>query len=108
MIQTLSTYAAASMLKDDQYANWSMAGATAIVEHLEQLEEETGTPIEMDVVAIRCDYSEYETAVEAATEYGFEVDDEEDEEEQEEAAIKWLEERTTVIQFTGGVIVQAH
>ncbi len=84
--------------------NFSHEGKRALYDYLEQYEEDTGEEIELDVIGLCCDYSEYSTALEAAKEYGFEPD--EDEEEQEEAAARWLEERTTVITFDTGIIIQ--
>jgi hypothetical protein len=54
MIDTLSTSQAAARLK------WyTPEAAWAIVEYYEQIEEDTGTPIEFDDIAIRGDWSEY-------------------------------------------------
>ncbi len=106
MKQTLTTNQAANLLMADQCAGWSYAGARALVEHLESIEDDTGEEIEFDAVALRCDYSEYESALEAAEEYGFEPDEDADSEDGEEAAAEWLGDRTTVIEFSGGVIVQ--
>ena len=72
---------------------------------MEQLEEDCGTEIEFDAVAIRCDYSEYASALEAAKEYGFEPEEDAGEEEREQAAIEWLQDQTQVIEFHGGVII---
>lgn len=113
MYQTLSTSEAVDILRADKYASWSLAGARALVEYLEELEEETGERIEIDPVAIRCDYSEYSSAVEAASdlsdwEYRPDEDGADyDEDEAEEHAQYYLQDRTTVIGFDGGVIVQS-
>ena len=107
MIQTLSTGQAADLLCADQYAKWTYAAARALVEYLEELEDETGTPIEFDATAIRCDYAEYQSALQAATEFGFEADEDEDEDERKESALAWLQDRTQVIEFEGGVVVAA-
>ena len=61
MKNTLNTSEAASLLMADDNAAWSMAGAFALVEHLEEYEEDCGTEIEFDRVALRCEYSEYES-----------------------------------------------
>ena len=103
MFQTLSTSQAADLLKADTNAAWTRSGAYAIVEHLEQ-SEETNYPIEFDSVAIRCDYSEYSSAYEAAIDYGFESEYE-DEDERETEAMEWLTDRTEVVAFCGGVVV---
>lgn len=38
--------------------NFSMAGLIALFEYLEQLEQDCGTEIELDVIALCCDYYE--------------------------------------------------
>ncbi len=99
MKQTLTTSEAAHLLMQDENAKWSRTGAYALIEHLEQLEEDCGDEIEFDRVAIRCDWSEYESAIEAADDiYGEEFGEESE-------AFEWLRERADVITFDGGVIV---
>jgi len=85
--------------------SFSYDGLNALYDYLEQLEEDTGEEIELDVIALDCKYSEYDSALEVAEEYGWEPDEDDDEDEREEAALRWLQDRTTVITFTGGVIV---
>ena len=116
---TLSTSQAADILLKDSNANWSYAGARALAEYLEEYEESTGEEMELDVCAIRCDFSEYESALECALEYGWNPEasilddddnirpDEEVEEENNERALKWLQNRTQVIEFDGGAIVSS-
>jgi hypothetical protein len=111
MKATLSTSQAANLLKADTSANWSHAGARALIEYLEQLEEDTGTEMEFDAVAIRCDYSEYESALKAADDQGYEPnpnlgDDKQDDDDKEADALAWLQDQTQVIEFSGGVIIQ--
>jgi hypothetical protein len=103
---TLTTSHATGLLKADSNAGWSRSGARALVEHLEQLEEDCGTELEFDAVAIRCDYSEHENALEAAKEYGFEPEEEEDEYATEASALDWLSDRTEVITFPEGIIIR--
>lgn len=108
MKTTLSTSQAADLLKSDSNARWSRSGAYALVEYLEELESDTRTEIEFDVVAIRCDYSEYSSALEAAQEYGFITEENNTEEDAlESEALEWLIDQTQVIQFQGGVIIQS-
>lgn len=118
MKKTLSTYEAAGYLMNDENANWSRAGAYALVEYLEQLEADTGEEIEIDAVSLRCEWTEYGSALEAARNYGFdwtpelydaddaERDSEEIEEELEKESMEWLENRSTIISFDGGIIVR--
>ena len=105
---TLSTSQIADALRADTNAGWSYAGAVALAEYLDNLDEETGEETELDVVSIRCDFTEYDSALEAAKDHGLEVDEDDDEDEQEENALEYLRESTTVIEFQGGVIIQAY
>ena len=109
MYQNVSTTQAIARLMEDQYAHWSWDGAKALIEYLEKLEDSLDKPIEFDTVAIRCDFLEYKSALEGAEHYEFIPDDSippEDEDEIEAEALKYLEERTTIIQFEGGVIIR--
>jgi len=92
------------MGRKDQF---SYNGLGALFERLEGYEDDTGEEIELDVIALCCDYSEYDTALEAAREYGYEPEQTRSVmDEREAAALEWLQERTTVITFDGGIIIQ--
>jgi hypothetical protein len=114
MKETLTTSQVAHALLDDDNAGWTYEGAYALAEYLEQLEEDCGIEIEFDRVAIRCDFSEYESAREVAKEYSCDLsevdtedlDESEIAEAQEEYCLEWLRDRTEVIEFSGGVIIQ--
>lgn len=102
---TLTTYQIAGYLMQDTNAKWSRSGAYALADYLQELENDTKEEMDLDVVAIRCDFSEYPTAVEAAGEYGWSADETEFDEANEAAALSWLHDRTSVITFNGGVII---
>jgi hypothetical protein len=104
---TLNTYAVADLLIADNNANWSRAGARALAEYLEEIEESTGEEIEFDAVAIRCDYSEYESLAKWADEYGFNIDEDEDGEAAEESIREYIQDRGQLVEFDGGVIVSS-
>jgi len=78
------------------------------------LEEDCGTEIELDVIALCCEFTEFETAHEAACEYfnyeGMEFDDDGNElitaDEVEKKALEFLRDRTQVIEFDGGIIIE--
>jgi len=114
MKKTLTTYDIAHELLDDENANWSRAGAFALAEWLEGIEAASEEGLDLDVVAIRCYFSEYESAQDAAENYGWEPSEEslQDTEECESdshqylESMKFLENRTSVIEFDGGVIIQ--
>ena len=59
---TLSVTQLADRLRDDDNAGWSHYGAYVLAEYLENLSDDIGEDIEADIVAIRCDYSEYTLA----------------------------------------------
>ena len=47
------------MLLNDEFANWSYDGASALIDYLEQLAEDTGEDIEFNPIECRCYYNEY-------------------------------------------------
>ena len=102
---TLTTYQIAGYLMQDTNAKWSRSGAYVLADYLQELENDTGEEMDLDVVAIRCDFSEFSTAAEAASEYGWAPEPDEYDEANESAALSWLQDRTSVISFEGGVII---
>lgn len=72
--------------------NFSRKGLVALFEYFEELEEGIGEELEFDPIAFCCGYTEYATLAEAANEYGITPSE--------------LVERTLVITFGGGVIVE--
>ena len=115
MKMTLHTDHAADLLRADQNANWSHRGARALIEYMEELEEDTGEEIEFDAVAIRCDFSEYESLQTWAHEYfsnaweelGFDESEEIESDEFDEKIREHIQENGTLIEFEGGVIVSS-
>jgi hypothetical protein len=73
-----------------------------LAEYLQSVEYDTGETMELDVVAIRCDFSEYSSAVEAHNDITSGHDLTEDE---EETALERMREIGEVIVFNGGVII---
>ena len=93
---------------------FSREALEALFNYLEEYEQDTGEDLELDVVALCCDFTEYESAITAAEDYGFtselEAEDynspEDFEEAKESDAREWLEDRTIVIDFDSGLIIQ--
>ena len=79
--------------------NFTYDGRLALFNYLEELEDDTGEQIECDIIGFCCDFSEYESALEAVKEYTA------DDLDSEEAAA-FLRDRTTLIEFDGGIIIQ--
>jgi hypothetical protein len=102
---TLSITDIADYLLKDCYAAWSRCGAREMAHWLEEMEEACGE-MELDTVAIRCEYSEYESITEAAGAYGWKPDENEFCEQHDAAARQFLEANTDIRIFNGGVIVR--
>ena len=91
---------------------WTTDGLTALYDYLDQLSDDIGEPIELDVIALCCEWSEHDSALDCLKDNGYDVeecldcDDDADEDELEEAALEWIQERACIIPFDGGVIVQ--
>ena len=86
----------------DRLDNFSYDGLKALFDHLAEYEEDTGEEIELDIIALCCDYNEYENLEELKAEYT-DIETMED-----------LENHTTVIKIydindkeTEGFIIQA-
>lgn len=58
--ETMGSTEVAYILINDEYAGWSRAGAFALAEYLEDFSEEIQQDYTLDVVAIRCDFNEFE------------------------------------------------
>ena len=82
--------------------NFSYAGLNALYDYLTALEDDIGEELELDVIALCCEFSEYDFE-ELQQEFG----DSDDPWEDMEEAINWLEEQTTVIRVDDDrVIIQ--
>jgi len=89
--ETLTQSQFTDALRADEYAKWSYGATVALYEYFNEFEED----IELDIVAIRCEYSEYDTLQEVYDNYSQE---ENSEELTEEDVREWLEDRTTVLE----------
>ena len=108
MKRTLTTYDIAHELLQDDYAAWTRSGAQALAEYLEEMEEDSGEEIELDVVAIRCDFSEYVSLEDWAANYGLEEDSLDDAHEDREDNIRsFIQDNGQLIEFDGGIIVSS-
>ena len=89
--------------RGDQF---SYDGLTALYEFFEEI----GPNMELDVIAICYEFSEYDSAVDCINDcgYGFDtsIDLFDDEEEREEEAIEWLIGETLTIRTASGIIIQ--
>jgi hypothetical protein len=101
MKQTISRHDFAELFEQyNRKENFTYNGRLALFNYLEELEEDTGEQIGCDVIGLCCEYSEYASALEAVKEYTA------DDSDSEEEAATFLRDRTTLIEFDGGVIIQ--
>jgi hypothetical protein len=79
--------------------NFSYDGKLALFEYIEEMEEEMGIELELDPIALCCDYAEYENLKEFQGEY----------DKEEYPDLETLREHTQVIELSGtdGFIIQA-
>ena len=102
---TLGTNDIVDYLLDDAPKAWTRSGARAMAEWLEEMEEDCGMEMDFDAVAIRCGYAEYESVMEAAGEYGWTPEPDEYDDANEAAARHYLEAKTEIRLFSGGVLI---
>jgi len=102
MIETVTKSTFIDWFRRYREDNFSYMGLDALFDYLEEFEEDTGTQIEFDPIAICCDFSEYDSLEEIIEDYD---------------SIETLEDlkmKTTVIPIyeydgkteTGGYIIQ--
>ena len=119
MKTTLNTYEIADALLNDNNASWSLNGAKALAVYLEQYEQECGIELELDVMAFRCEFSEYSSLEEWLTDYygqtleesfksaGVDLEGDEDEEERDDLIRSHIHDHGRLIEFDGGIIVSS-
>jgi hypothetical protein len=83
-------------------SQFSVRARYALFDHFENIEEWTDTELTLDPVGICCDWAEYPSALKAAHDYGSSGK----ENDTEESALEWLENRTQVVPFEGGIVIQ--
>jgi len=103
MKQTISKYDFEQAFKNmGRGDNFSYTGLNALFEYLEQYEEDTGEEIELDVIALCCEYSEFESLEELKQSYNIDAEDFEE-------AMDELEEYTQVIcREEDCIVIQAY
>ena len=103
MITTINEYDFIDAFrKMGREGNFSNDGLVALYEYLEMLEDDTGQPIELDVIALCCEFTEYDNLEEFEADYGREFSD-------IDKRFKYsIEDSTTMIPIEGtdGFIIQ--
>lgn len=108
MIQTINEWDFIDAFRAMRPDHFSEAGLSALHGWYAELEDSTGEPIELDVIAICCDWTEYDAA-ELLDEYGEDEDEDEDEDERIQAIVDRLNHESTCIQVADDCfLVMAH
>ena len=97
MIQTIDRHTFRQAFNALRPNNFTPAGQDALFTQIEQWEDEDGAPMELDVIALCCDYTEYESLAEFNTDYATDYE-----------TIRDIEDVTIVIEIpdTEGFIIQ--
>ena len=94
----------------DRLENFSYEGRNLLfdmLEFLKQMEEDTGEEIELDVIAICCDFNE-DTVDAIASNYSIDLSECEDDDERKDAVLEYLNDNTMVVGETDtGIVYQA-
>jgi hypothetical protein len=80
----------------DRESSYSREGLRALFNYFEQYEEETGQEVELDVIAICCDFDENHWE-DVAANYSIDLSEHEDEEDKISAVREYLEENTFLV-----------
>jgi len=94
MKQTVGVYEFRNAFKAHQRDNFSYEGLEALFNFLESMEDGCSTEIELDVVALCCDFTEYKSFDELKGDYS------------SIESLDELRDNTMVIEFDGGIIIQ--
>lgn len=84
--------------------NFSYEGLTMIFDYLEQYEDDSGEELELDVIAVCCDFNE-DNFLDVARNYDIDLSDCEDDDEIRETVLEYLGENTTVVGNTDDMVV---
>ena len=112
----MTTYEIAHELLQDTNAAWTYAGAFALAEQLQMLEEDSGEEMEFDHVALRCDYSEYGSFEDFREQYfadaeqcreAIGADEDTDEDDLDDLTREYIGHRADLIEFDGGIITSS-
>ena len=88
--------------------NFSYNGLKALYDSFEEYEESCNQAVELDVIAICCEYSEHDSALACIADLGYDCpdfDESDDDDENEAIALDYLRHNTQVIEFDGGIII---
>lgn len=93
-----------SFRRYDRYDQFGYDALVSLFEYMEQLEEDTGEEMELDVIALCCDYS-VDYVEDIAENYSIDIADMDDDEARS-AVLEYLQDNTSVVdEDCGGQIL---
>lgn len=103
MIKTITEWDFVNSFDDvDRARNFTVAGRKALFEMFEELSPE----MELDPIAVCCDFTEYASLEEWKQDYGYTPYDED---EDDEDALQYLRDQTLVLELAnGGLVIQSY
>lgn len=103
MKQTITEYQFVDSFRHaGRESQFTVPARRALFEYFEEFENSTGTEVELDPVGVCCEWREYPSALDAAKDYGYQ----EGIDSKEETPLEWLQNRTQVVEFDGGIVIQ--
>ena len=75
MKHTLSSYQFRDAFMECRPNNFSSKGLLALWDYFEQYEDDTGEELELDVIAICCDFQEFKNLEDFQEQYSYDYDD---------------------------------
>lgn len=100
IIKTVSFYDFADAFRDyDRAEHFSYDALDMIYRYLDEVSDDTGEPIELDVIAICCDFTE-QSVDDVIADYLIPIDEGADDDAKIEAVQEYLEYNTSFLGFT--------
>jgi hypothetical protein len=96
MKQTINLYQFRDNFNQSRPNNFSYEGLAILFEYLEELENDTGNEMELDVIGLCCDFSE-DSLSSIVDSYSIDLEGEDD---HEQAVKDYLEDKTTLLGIT--------
>jgi predicted ArsR family transcriptional regulator len=104
MKQSVNFYSFRDAFKSLRPNNFSYEGLSVLWDYLEQYEEDTGSEVELDVIALCCDFVE-DTVEMIAASYNIDLSDCKDDEEKEQVVADYLTDEGVYVGHAAGGFV---
>ena len=114
MKTTVDSYSFVQAFIDhDRFAPWGRPALEALFDYLEEYEDDCGEELELDVVALDCEFSPYASLQEWAADYMGDASEElgwtedSDEDDKDDTIQEYILDHGQLIEYDGGVIVSS-